>query len=219
MIDYDLIWHSLPALLNGAWISVQIAFCAAILGLVLGTALALAETSTYRLVRFLVSVYVTLFRGTPMLVQILFVYYVLPQFGVVIDPLWAAVMAIGMNSGAYVSQTIRTGISAIPIGQIEAAKALGFSQWATMRYIVLPQAFRIALPALGNELVTLIKDSSLASIIGVMELSKEGSLIRSRTYDAFSILLAVSCIYLMLTASLTSIMKKLERKSKADVYS
>ncbi len=200
MIDFELIYQSMPALLTGALLSCQIAAMAASIGLLLGVPLAFCETSTSRLLRAFVWMYVSLFRGTPMLVQILFVYYVLPQFGVMIPPYWAATLAIGLNSSAYISQIVRGGISAVGYGQIEAAYTLGMSPFATKRYIVFPQAFRLALPALGNELVTLVKDSSLASIIGVMELSKEGSIIRSRTYDAFSVLLAVSCIYLVMTS-------------------
>ena len=149
-----------------------------------------------------------------MLVQILFVYYVLPQFGVMIAPLWAASLAIGLNSAAYISQVIRSGIGAVPQGQVEAAKTLGFTSMQIWRFIIYPQAFRFALPALGNELVTLVKDSSLASIIGVMELSKEASIIRSRTYDAFSILLAVSMIYLSITSTLSFLLNKLEKRMK-----
>ncbi len=203
MIDFDLIWHSIPALLHGAAYSCQIAFFAGCLGFILGVPIAFCEGSKSTPVKMLVWIYVSLFRGTPMLVQILFVYYVLPQFGIMIPPLWAATLAIGLNSSAYISQIIRSGINAVPYGQVEAAFTLGMTSFATKRYIVFPQAFKIALPALGNELVTLIKDSSLASIIGVMELSKEGSIIRSRTYDAFSILLAVSCIYLVMTSFLS----------------
>lgn len=216
MIDFELIWNSVPALLHGALISLQITACGGLIGFVLGTVLGFAEASTSRVLRVLIGCYVSLFRGTPMLVQILFVYYVLPQFGVSIAPLWAAILAIGLNSSAYVSQIIRSGISAVPKGQIEAAQTLGFGKLATFRYVVFPQAIRVVLPALGNELVTLVKDSSLASIIGVMELSKEGSVIRSRTYDAFSILLAVSFLYLTMTATLTVCMKKLERMLKID---
>lgn len=212
MIDLTLIWNSVPSLLHGATISLEIAFVAAAIGLILGSLLGLGETVHSRFVSFLVGVYVTLFRGTPMLVQILFVYYVLPQFGITIAPFWAACLAIGLNSSAYISQIVLTGIQAIPKGQIEAAQTLGFSSFKTIRYIIFPQAFRLTLPALGNELITLIKDSSLASIIGVMELSKEASIIRSRTYDAFSILLAVSVIYLVLTASLSFCIKLYEKR-------
>lgn len=212
MIDLSLIWDSLPSLLYGTGISLQITFIAALIGITFGSLFALAETSNSRFASFAVGAYVTLFRGTPMLVQILFIYYVLPEFGVILEPFWAASLAIGLNSCAYISQIIRAGINAVPKGQIEAAHTLGFTRLKTTRYIIFPQAFRITLPALGNELVTLVKDSSLASIIGVMELTKEGSIIRSRTYDAFSILLAVSIIYLMLTATLSLCIKKYETR-------
>ncbi len=217
MIDYQLIWDSLPQLLNGALVSIQIAGAAAWIGLILGTLLGFAEESKFVLFKWISTVYATLFRGTPMLVQILFVYYVLPQFGLKIPPFWAATLAIGLNSSAYISQIVRSGILAIPKGQLEAAHTLGLTKWMSLRYIVFPQALRVALPGLGNELITLVKDSSLASIIGVMELSKEGSIIRSRTYDAFSILIAVSIIYLILTAALSYGIKLIEKRLKIDV--
>ncbi len=210
MIDFTLIWESIPSLLEGTTMSLQITLVAAIIGLSLGCILGLAQSSC----PFCVGTYVTLFRGTPMLVQILFVFYVLPQLGLMIAPFWAASLAIGLNSAAYISQMIRGGIEAVPKGQIEAAYTLGFTKAATQTHIVFPQAFRIALPGLGNELITLVKDSSLASIIGVMELTKEASTIRSRTYDAFSILLAVAVIYLILTATLSLCIHYYEKRLK-----
>lgn len=217
MIDFTLIWNSLPSLLYGTAVSLQITFIAAFLGFTLGSIFGVAETSKSPFIRFAIGTYVTLFRGTPMLIQILFVYYVLPQFGFMLSPFWAASIAIGLNSCAYISQIIRAGINAVHKGQIEAAQTLGFTPIKTMRYIVFPQAFRVTLPALGNEFITLVKDSSLASIIGVMELTKEASVIRSRTYDAFSVLLAVALIYLILTASLSFILKKYETKLQKHV--
>lgn len=217
MIDIPLILHSLPSLLQGALVSLQITAISASIGLCLGSLIGLAQKTKNPLIRLIIGCYITLFRGTPMLVQILFVYYVLPQLGCIIAPFWAASLAIGLNSAAYVSQIIRSGINSVPIGQIEAAQTLGFTSLKTLRFIVFPQAFRASLPALGNELTTLIKDSSLASIIGVMELSKEASIIRSRTYDAFSILLATSIIYLILTATLSFFVKKQEKKVKNHV--
>lgn len=214
MIDFNLIKESLPNLLYGTGVSLQITFIAACMGLSLGTVLGFAETSRVRFIPFAIGIYVTLFRGTPMLIQILFVYYVLPQFGLSLEPFWAASLAIGLNSSAYISQIIRAGIHAVPTGQIEAAQTLGFTSLKTIRHIIFPQALRMTLPALGNELVTLVKDSSLASIIGVMELTKEASVIRSRTYDAFSILLAVAIIYLILTATLSFCLKKYEKSLK-----
>lgn len=201
----------MPSLLHGAGISLLIACVSSLVGFMWGTLLAVVEFTRNRFLQWLVSGYVTLFRGTPMLVQILFVYYVLPQFGIFIAPFWAACLAIGLNSAAYVSQAILTGLNAVDQGQMEAAQTLGFNRLQAMRLIALPQAFRIALPSLGNELVTLIKDSSLASVIGVMELSKEASIIRSRTYDAFSVLLAISVIYLIMTGVVSWMLKRYEK--------
>lgn len=212
MIDSALILSSLPALLKGAILTLQIACGAMIIGLVLGTGIALGEQSKWVVARFLAKTYVTFFRGTPMLLQILFVFYVLPEFGVCISSFWSVTLAMGLNSGAYISQVVRSGINAVSKGQVEAAHSLGLSSFKTLRFVVLPQAFQAALPTLGNEAVTLIKDSSLASIIGVMELSKEASIIRSRTYDPFSVLLASACIYLILTAVTSFFIKKLEKK-------
>lgn len=217
MIDLSLIVISLPSLLKGALVTLQIASLAAILGLVVGTALSFAEQSKITALRFFAVGYITVFRGTPMLVQILFVYYVLPEFHINLPPFLAASVAMGLNSGAYISQAIRSGINAVCKGQIDAAQTLGLSPLKTLRFIVLPQAFQVTLPSLCNELVTLIKDSSLASIIGVLELSKEASIIRSRTYDAFSILLASALIYLILTTFVSYFVKKLEKKEEAYV--
>ncbi len=212
MFDLPLIIQSLPALLRGALTSVEITVISCSIGLLFGTLLGTFYLNPSKWIRVPLDMYVFLFRGTPMLVQIMFVFYVLPQLGLNLSGFWCAALAIGFNSTAYISQTIRTGINAIPQGQIEAAKCLNMSAWETKKLIILPQVFRITLPSLGNELVTLLKDSSLASIIGVMELTKEGSVIRSQTYDAFSILLTVSCLYLIMTTMLSLILKLVEKK-------
>lgn len=217
MIDIELIYHSLPALLHGLWISTQITSISILLGFSLGTILGVGQSFGNTFVQSGIWAYVTLLKGTPLLVQILFMYYVLPQIGIVIPPFWAASLALGLNSSAYVSQIVLSGINGVSQGQIEAAQTLGLSQFDTIKHIVLPQAFRITMPALGNELVTLVKDSSLASLIGVMELSKEASIIRSRTYDAFSILLAVAFFYLCMTSLLTFCVQKFSQPVDEEV--
>lgn len=214
MIDISLIIDSLPMLLEGLLVTLQIAGVGCGIGLSLGTLLALMQTSQLGLLRGIVATYVTIIRGTPMLIQILCAYYVLPQIGIQIPAIWAAIIAIGLNSAAYISQIIRSGISSVSIGQIEAGKVLGLTTTQIARYIVLPQAFRVVLPALGNEFVTLIKDSSLASMIGVAELSRQGRLIISHTYDAISIFLAVAILYLIITTAISLIIAKLEQRTK-----
>ncbi len=197
--------------------TMQIALLSCVLGLFLGFFLGILQSFGGKVAWFLVQVYATAVRGIPMLVQIIFIFYVLPQFGVVISAYWVAVLAIGCISGGYVSQIVRSGIASVPRGQIEAAQVLGLSRLQTIRYIVLPSAMRIILPALGNETITLIKDTSLASIIGVVELSKEGSILRSRTYDALTILLAVALIYLVITSLVSLLVTKIEQRMSCHV--
>ena len=147
-----------------------------------------------------------------MLVQILALFFVLPVMGIKLPAFWAAVIAIGLNSIAYVSQLVRAGIQAVGIGQLEAAKTLGFSRAQIARLILLPQALRTVLPALSNECITLIKDSSLASVIGVSELTHQGSMIMSRSYDALTIYLGIALMYLAMTTTISLLLHALERK-------
>lgn len=212
MIDFQLIRESLPLLLRGALVTLQIAGISTFIGIVLGTLLGVAQTSKSKLWRALVTLYVTIIRGIPMLIQITFAYYVLPQFGINLPAFWVAVVAIGLNSAAYVSQIIRSGIKSIGRGQMEAGRVLGLSPLQITRYVILPQAFRVVIPALGNEFITLVKDSSLASVIGVVELTKEGNFIRGRTFDALTVFAAVAMIYLIITTTLSLLVNWFEKK-------
>ncbi len=217
MINIQLIQQNLPYLLQGAWISIQIAFFSCSIGISLGTLLGLAQASKNKILSFLITPYVTVIRGTPMLIQIMVAYFVLPQLGIKLPDFWAAIVAIGLNSSAYISQIIRSGIASVSKGQQEAAKVLGLSRFQVVRYIVLPQAIRVVFPALSNEFITLVKDSSLASIIGVAELTRQGYFIRSRTYDALTVYAAVAVIYLLLTTTLSLLLAILERRMSRHV--
>jgi His/Glu/Gln/Arg/opine family amino acid ABC transporter permease subunit len=212
IIDFQLIIQSLPSLLQGVVVTLKIAGLGCCIGLALGTILALMQTSHSALLRIIVTTYVTIIRGTPMLIQILCAYYVLPQLGLSLNALPTAIIAIGLNSAAYISQIIKSGIMSVGIGQFEAAKVLGFSTLDTTRYIILPQALRIVLPALGNEFVTLVKDSALASVIGISELTKEGRAISSATYDYISIYFAMAVLYLIITSTISFIVAQLEKR-------
>lgn len=212
MINFLTFKDSFPELFQGALISLEIAFMSVFIGVVGGTLLALMLLYGNAVMRGLAHAYVTIIRGTPMLVQMVALFFILPYVGIMIPAFWSAVIAIGMNSIAYISQTIRAGIQAVGIGQIEAAKSLGFSRSQIISLIVLPQAFRTVLPSLGNECITLIKDSSLASVIGVAELSHQGSLIMSKTYDALTAYAAVACVYLIMTSVASLLLHLLERK-------
>lgn len=212
MINFSSLHNSLWPLFRGATVSLQITALALIIGMIGGTFLALVFLYGNKFARTLGHIYVTIVRGTPMLVQVVTLYYILPSFGIMLSAFWAAVIAIGFNSIAYVSQIVRAGIQAVGRGQIEAARTLGFSHRQIIRYIILPQAFRAIFPALGNEWVTLIKDSSLASVIGVSELTHQGAIIMSRTYDAVTTYAGVALIYLIMTSLFTVIIYVLERK-------
>ena len=212
MVDMVILKNSLGDLLYGASLSIELASAAMLVGMIGGILVALMLLYGNTPLRIVGNTYVTLIRGTPMLVQIVALFFILPYVGIIIPAFWSAVLAIGMNSAAYISQTIRAGIQAVGKGQLEAAQTLGFSPTQTIKLIILPQAFRTMLPSLGNECITLIKDSSLASVIGVAELSHQGSIIMSRTYDALTVYAGVALIYLLITSLASLLLYALERK-------
>ena len=212
-MDFNLILDSLPFLLRGAWITVQITFFALILGIILGTFVALARMSQQRWLSSLTYGYIELIRGTPLLVQIFLIFFGIPQLTQQpINEFVAGVLAFGINSSAYVSEILRAGIQSISTGQREAARSLGLSVLQTLRFIILPQAFRRVLPPLVNESISLLKNSSLLSAIAVVELTRAGQLVSSRTFRPFEMYLAVSVIYLIITLVLSVIARRLERR-------
>lgn len=212
MINFELLVQHYPLLLSGIITSLQIAFMSCAIGAIVGTVLGIILASKYRIAKFFAQAYVSIVRGTPMLIQVVGTYFVLRVSGIAIPPLWSAIISIGLNSGAYLSQTILLGITSVSKGQIEAAKTLGFTQTQTIRYIIFPQAIRTVLPNLESEIITLIKDSSLASIIGVYEISKQGDIIISQTWDPLSVYFAIGLIYLFLTTSVTILISLLNKK-------
>ncbi len=213
MIDFTLIYQSLPLLARGAAVTLQIAFFGCIIGFILGVIFGFGLTARIAAVRWLTNGYTTLFRGTPMLVQIIFASIVLPTaIGIPISRYWAVVIAIGLNSSAYIAHVIASGIKSVSKGQIEAAQTLGLSRLQIMRFIILPQAIQVVIPALGNEFITLVKDSSLASIVGIAELTKEGQIIASQTYDALTIYVAIALCYLLITTLLSLIVDQVEKR-------
>jgi len=207
---FNAISKAFPQLLKGTLITLQITALTVIIGLSLGTLCGIVRyRNTYG--SSLVTLYVTVIRGTPMLLHIMFLFYVFAMAGVGISAFASAAIAIGINSGAYITEIVRSGMESVDKGQIEAAHTLCIPQNDITRYIILPQAFATILPALGNEVVTLVKDSSLASVIGVMELYSYGKSIVSVTYDVVPIYGAVAFIYLIITSSISYMMSCIER--------
>lgn len=203
-------------LISGLGRTLLITLMAGLLGLLIGLGLAMVKVLQHNgkriffLTRF-TNVYLTVIRGTPVVVQLLIIYFVI--FGsVAIDKVLVAALAFGINSGAYVAEIIRAGVLAVDRGQMEAGRSLGLTYSTTMRRIILPQAVKNVLPALFNELITLLKETAVAGYIAVADLTKAGDLIRSRTFDAFQPLLAVALIYLGIVLMLTYLMNKLERR-------
>ena len=156
-------------------------------------------------------VYLTIIRGVPVVVQLMIIYFIIfasPD----VSKIFCAVVAFSLNSGAYVAEIVRGGLNSVDKGQFEAGRSLGFGYIATMWYIILPQAFKNILPALGNEAIMLLKDTSISGYVAIQDLTKGGDIIRSRTYDAFMPLIAVALIYLILVTILTLLLRRLERK-------
>jgi polar amino acid transport system permease protein len=215
--DFDLIIRSFPLLLMGAGVTVQITALSVSFGLLIGMFVGIARLSVFWPVKTLASLYVDFIRGTPLLVQIFLIYFALPLVvGQRIDPFIAAITACSVNSGAYVAEIFRAGIQSIDKGQMEAGRSLGMTWAQTMRYIILPQAFKRIIPPLGNEFIAMLKDSSLVSVIGFEELTRRGQLIIARTYGSFEIWLTVAFIYLVMTFTISRFVDYLERRYKTD---
>ncbi|WP_075757361.1 amino acid ABC transporter permease [Sporomusa sphaeroides] len=215
--DFNLIVDSFPLLLMGAGVTVQITALSVGFGLLIGMFVGIARLSTLWPVKMLAAIYVDFIRGTPLLVQIFLIYFALPlMVGQRIDPFIAAITACSVNSGAYVAEIFRSGIQSIDKGQTEAGRSLGMTWAQTMRYIILPQAFKRIIPPLGNEFIAMLKDSSLVSVIGFEELTRRGQLIIARTYGSFEIWLTVAFIYLIMTFTISRLVDYLERRYKTD---
>lgn len=203
-------------LVNGLKVTLTITFFALIIGVVLGFLVAIVrstydKTGKLKILNLICKVYLTVIRGTPVVVQLLIIYFII--FGSVdINKTLVAVMAFGFNSGAYVAEIFRSGIMSIDDGQFEAGRSLGFNYVQTMFYIIMPQAFKNVLPALGNEFIVLLKETSVSGYIALEDLTKGGDIIRSRTYDAFMPLIAVAVIYLVMVMIFTKLVNMLERR-------
>nr|WP_043817151.1 amino acid ABC transporter permease [Deinococcus maricopensis] len=203
---------ALPVLLTGARITVLYAVGAMLLGLPLAFLVALGRSAPWPPVRWLLDLYVSFIRGTPLLVQIFVLYYGLPGLGVTLDPVTSGVAALSLNVAAYMSVTIRASLDAVGRGQREAARSLGLSSSQTMRFVVLPQALRIGLPSLMNSLIGLIKDTSLVSVITVTELLRSAQLVIARTFEPFGPYLAAALIYWLISSLLGLVQSRLERR-------
>lgn len=215
----ELFVRAVPHLLTGALTTMWITALAVSLGVLIGAFVGLARLSQKRLLRTIAGFYVDFLRGTPLLVQIFIIYLGIPNLlnallghQVPINVYVAGIAACGLNSGAYVAEIVRAGIQSIDRGQTEAARSLGMTSWQTMRYVVLPQAFKRIIPPLGNEFIAMLKDTSLLSVIGIEELTRKGQLFIAVTFAPFPVYTGVLLMYLAMTLSISRFVSMLERR-------
>ncbi|MEE1061987.1 MAG: amino acid ABC transporter permease [Ruminococcus sp.] len=213
-------------LLEGLLVTVEITLFAAIIGIVIGFLIAIIRSThdmnlsgkkcrsfgdvVLKILNFICNIYITVIRGTPVVIQLMIMYFVV--FASSRNGIFAAIISFGINSGAYVAEIVRSGIMSIDKGQFEASRSIGFDYKSTMFHVIIPQAFKNILPALGNEFIVLVKETSVAGYVAIQDLTYVGNLIRSRTYEAFFPLVAIAIIYLIIVLILTFLLKKLERR-------
>jgi cystine transport system permease protein len=210
---FDLLGQSAPLLLKGAGYTILLSVVGMGVGVALGFGLAMMRLSRTPLLRWPAAVYISAFRGTPLLVQLFLIYYGLPQFGVEMPALVAAGIGFSLNVAAYSSEILRSAIDAVDKAQWEAASVLGMSRGQTLRRVILPQAARTAVAPLSNSFIGLVKDTSLAATIQVPELFRQAQLITARTYEIFTMYLAAAAIYWILSTLLAAGQAKLERRA------
>ena len=224
-MKWDVIVKWLPKLLEGAYLTLELVAIAVLVGLLIAIPLGMARASRHWYVRALPFGYIFFFRGKPLLLHLFLVYYGLAQFDVVKqgplwpylrDPYWCALIAMTMHTAAYIAEIIRGAIQAVPPGEVEAARSLGMSRAQTMWHIILPRAARIGLPAYSNEVILMLKASSLASTITLLELTGMARTIIARTYLPVEIFFAAGLFYLAMTFILVQVFRWLERKLRVD---
>ena len=218
MLDLFFIIDLIPDILKGLMITLELSIISFIIGFVIATIFMPARIFGGTLFASIVRSYIEVFRGTPLLVQLLLIYFGLPSLGIKFDPMTASILAFGLNSAAYQSEILRSSLKSIPESQFLSGESLGMSSLQIYRYIILPQAVRVAVPALVNELVTLIKESSIASIIGVVELTRRGEYLVATTFRALEVYIAVAIIYFVICFLVSQSTRLLERKFRIPGY-
>ena len=209
----DIIVAALPILLKGLQVTLYIFVIAIILGFLIGLVVALPRLAPIKILNWIAKVYVDAIRGTPFIVQLFFIYFGVNSLNLIsLNSTTAGIITVAINAGAYFAEIIRAGIQSIDKGQTEAARSIGFTGTQTMRYVVLPQAFRRMLPTITNQSIISLKDTSLLSVIGIADLTQQGQIQASATFEAFKIWLAVGVIYFIIIYLLTLIANFIERR-------
>ncbi|MEJ8554366.1 amino acid ABC transporter permease [Tepidibacter sp. Z1-5] len=210
-MDFSFLSKYYMFFLIGTKNTVLLSICSVFIGVILGLFVSLMKLSKNKVLNIISSVYIEILRGTPILVQLFIVYYGLPTLGIDMPPFVAGIIALSINSSAYVAEIVRAGIQAVDKGQMEAARSLGMSNRMAMRYIIIPQGLKNILPALGNEFIVLIKESSIVMVVGIPEVMYNTNIVRGNTFQPFEPLIVAAIIYFILTFTLSKFMNKIER--------
>ncbi len=211
-LDFSVAIRDLPLLLKGLWVTVILTLAGTAISLSLGQVLAFLRLSPVRPLRWIAGAYIDFVRGTPLLIQLFALYFGAPQLGLDISPMTAGILGLGLNGAAYMAEILRSGIVSVDPGQWEAAKALGMGPLMTLRRVILPQAYRIAIPPLTGSFVALLKDTSLVSTITVVELTRQAQTLIGASYRAVELYTAAAVLYFVLTYPLLKLADFLERR-------
>lgn len=210
---FQIVREAMPFLLKGMYFTVILSLGGMLFGFLLGFSLALMRLSRIKVANWIARIYVSFFRGTPLLVQLFVIYFGLPQVGIELDPIPAALIGLSLNMAAYICEILRSSISSIERGQWEAAASIGMTRAQTLRRAILPQAMRTALPALGNSFISLVKDTAQAATIQVPELLRQAQLISARNFEIFTMYLSAALLYWILATVLSHLQNKLEERA------
>ena len=215
-MNWEFILKYLPMYEKAAWLTLRIGLLGIVFAIIVGFVCSTIQYYKVPVLRQIVAVYIELSRNTPLLVQLFFIYYGLPKIGIQTNAEACGVAGLAFLGGSYMAEAFRSGLEAIEPIQTESAYSLGMNRYQTMRYIIVPQAFKRVIPPLGNEFIALLKDSSLVSVIGFEELTRRGQLIIARTYGSLEIWISVAIIYLAMTLTISRFVAYLERRYKVD---
>lgn len=211
-LDFSYVFRNLDFIAEGAWVTLRISLVSFVFAFIIACIVGTIRAGRIGgILSRLLGFYVEVFRGTPLLVQLFLIYYGLPQLGIVLEAWVAGIVGLALNSGAYMSEIVRASILSVDSGQSEAARVLGYTPLRALRHVVFPQAFRVALPPMMNSLSALLKESSLVSIISIVELTRVGNIIYSRTMAPFEIYLMIALVYLIMTYTSSLIAGRIER--------
>lgn len=210
-INYLPILPFMPIFLNGALITLEISCCALLFGMIFGIIGGLLKTSNVKILEAVASFYTWIFRGTPLLVQLYIIYFGLPELGLQLSPFASGALGMALNTGAYITEIVRSGIQAVDKGQMEAALSLGMTKVIAMVRVIGPQAFKIALPPLVNQFIMTIKNSSMTSLVTITELFRTGQVVITSTFRSFEVYTLIAVIYLILTSIFMIVAKFLEK--------